>query len=120
MLVCAGPRTDRRAEAVAICIAHNLLEIFTANLKRDENIEDSKVRRVVPRFRLGLGGCSYCTNLRDHSGDLRQGVVDDVLWSFAGGIEGFVEGLAGGLADGDEYRGGGIGEGGVFGGEERQ
>jgi len=38
--------TAKSIQAIAICIAHNLLKIFTANLKRDENIQDSKVIRA--------------------------------------------------------------------------
>ncbi len=39
----AKSETAKSVQAVAICIAHNLLKIFTAKLKDDENIEDSKV-----------------------------------------------------------------------------
>lgn len=35
--------TVKSIQAIAICIAHNLLQLFSATLKRDENIEDSKV-----------------------------------------------------------------------------
>ena len=38
--------TAKSIQAIAICIVHNLLKIFTANLKRDENIQDSKVIRA--------------------------------------------------------------------------
>lgn len=38
--------TGKRIQAIAICIAHNLLKLFGAKLKDDEGIEDTKVIRA--------------------------------------------------------------------------
>jgi hypothetical protein len=35
--------TGKRIQALAICLAHNLLRLFSAHIKREENIEDVKV-----------------------------------------------------------------------------
>ena len=39
----AKSETAKSIQAISICIAHNLLQLFSATLKRDEDIEDSKV-----------------------------------------------------------------------------
>ncbi len=38
--------TGKRVQALAINLAHNLLRLFSAHLKREENIEDTKVIEV--------------------------------------------------------------------------
>jgi hypothetical protein len=39
----ATSETAKTTQALSICITHNLLVLFKASLKRDENIDDTKV-----------------------------------------------------------------------------